>query len=162
SGSTVWMILNPPGIPVGGCVPYFGGSIPGNYALPTGQNLLASNFPAANAVLGTTYGNPGGGSFTMPDLRGRAIAHLDSGGSNRITVAGGNFDGTVLGNAGGAQNKSVTIAQANLPSVSFTVSGISLSDPTHTHGFTALLAGGSPLTGVGTSGSSQSSTTAAA
>src|SRR6185437_3085939 len=49
AGQSVWMMVNPPGIPVGGCVPYFGGSIPGNYALPTGQNLLASNFPAANA-----------------------------------------------------------------------------------------------------------------
>jgi microcystin-dependent protein len=88
-------------------------------------------FPAANAVLGTTYGNPGGGNFTMPDLRGRFFFNLDAGGSGRITAAGGNFDGTVLGGTGGQQNR--TIAQTNLPSVNFGVSGITLNDPTHTH-----------------------------
>jgi hypothetical protein len=31
---------------------------------PLGQNLSATTFPAANAVLGTTYGNPG--NFAAP------------------------------------------------------------------------------------------------
>ena len=54
------------------------------------------------------------------------IAGLDGmgGGSktNKLTVAGGNFDGSVLGNTGGAQNQ--TLARANLPNISFTNSGI--------------------------------------
>src|SRR6266576_4939101 len=41
----------------------------------------------------------------------------DSGGSGRITVAGGNFDGTVLNGSGGQQNRTLTTAQI----------------PTHTH-----------------------------
>src|ERR1051326_3584389 len=111
-----WSLLNPPYVPVGGIVPYFGGTIPTDFILPQGQILSSAQFPAASAVLGTTYGNPGGGNFAMPDLRGRLFAALDAGGSNRITAAGGNFDGTVLGNTGGAQSKN--IAQNQLPNVS--------------------------------------------
>ena len=115
ASASQWVLVNTPSIPVGGMVPFFGASVPQGFALPQGQNLSATTFPAANAVLGTTYGSPGGGNFTMPDLRGRVPAGLDAGGSGRITVAGGNFDGTTLGTAGGAQNKSITVAQANLP-----------------------------------------------
>jgi microcystin-dependent protein len=127
--NTRWELLNPPSTPIGGAVPYFGGSVPSGFALPLGQNLATATYPAASTVLGTTYGSPGGGNFTMPDGRGRVFAHLDSGGSGRITVAGGNFDGTTLGTAGGAQNQ--TIGQTNLPSVNFTAS---VSDPGHYHG----------------------------
>lgn len=120
-GASRWELLNPPSVPVGGIVPYFGGTLPSGYALPQGQNLSATTYPAANAVLGTTYGNPGGGNFTMPDLRGRFFFHLDSGGSGRITAAGGNFDGTVLGNTGGTQSRNLSTNQ--IPQFSFTPSG---------------------------------------
>jgi microcystin-dependent protein len=113
-------LLNPPAVPVGGIVPYFGGTVPSGFALPQGQNLSATSFPAANAVLGTTYGNPGGGNFTMPDLRGRYPYNLDAGGSGRITSAGGNWDGTVLGNTGGQQNRALS-STSQLPQ--FTPSG---------------------------------------
>jgi microcystin-dependent protein len=126
--NTRWELLNPPSTPIGGGVPYFGGSVPSGFALPLGQNLATATYPAASAVLGTTYGAPGGGNFTMPDGRGRVFAHLDSGGSGRITIAGGNFNGTVLGTAGGPQNQ--TLGQTNLPSVNFTSSGITLTNPT--------------------------------
>lgn len=119
--NTRWELLNPPAVPVGGIVPYFGGTVPAGFALPQGQNLSATTFPAANAVLGTTYGNPGGGNFTMPDLRGRFFFNLDAGGSGRITAAGGNFDGTVLGVTGGVQNR--TIAQNQLPNVTLGING---------------------------------------
>lgn len=66
-------------------------------------------------------GNPGGGNSAMPDLRRRYPYNLDSGGSGRITSAGGNWDGTVLGNTGGAQNR--TIAQNQLPNVVPSFSG---------------------------------------
>ncbi len=124
--STRWELLNPPDVPIGGIVPYFGSTIPPGFVLPQGQNLSATTYPAANAVLSTTYGNPGGGNFTMPDMRGRFFFNLDAGGSNRITVAGGNFDGSTLGSTGGGQNK--TITQANLPSINFNV-----TDAGHTH-----------------------------
>jgi microcystin-dependent protein len=122
--NTRWELLNPPAVPVGGIVPYFGGTVPSGFALPQGQNLSATTFPAANAVLGTTYGNPGGGNFTMPDLRGRFFFNLDAGGSNRLN--GVISSSSTLGATGGGQNQ--TIAQANLPNVNFSVSGINLTN----------------------------------
>jgi microcystin-dependent protein len=143
AANTRWELLSPPDVPVGGIVPYFGATLPPGYALPQGQNLSSATYPAAATVLGVTYGNPGGGNFTMPDLRGRFFFNLDAGGSGRITVAGGNIDGTVLGNAGGVQNR--TIAQANLPNVSFAVSGVNLTNNavTSTSNTTNTVAGGS-------------------
>lgn len=134
AANNTWMLLNPPWVPVGGTIPYFGGTIPSDFALPQGQNLSATTFPAANAVLGTTYGNPGGGNFTMPDLRGRFFFNLDANSSGRITAAGGNFDGTVLGGTGGAQSR--TIAQNQLPNVALSVSG-------STSGYSPVAAGNS-------------------
>ncbi len=141
AANTRWELLNPPDVPIGGIVPYFGASIPPGFALPQGQNLSATTYPAANVVLATTYGNPGGGNFMMPDMRGRGIVGLDAGGSSRITVAGGNWDGTVLGATGGAQNR--TIAQANLPNVNFNVSGVSLTNGTPSMSTNFAPAGGS-------------------
>lgn len=164
--NTNWVHVNQPDVPVGGVVPYFGGTPPASFILPQGQNFSAATYPAANAILGTTYGNPGGGNFTAPDLRGRVVAGLDAGGSGRITVAGGNFDGTTLGTAGGAQNKSVTVAQANLPNVSFTNSGITTADSGHTHNgaqaTTQNATIGSGASNTGWSGPPGSSTSAAA
>lgn len=59
-------------------------------------------------VIGTEWGPAAGGNFTIPDLRGRAVYGRDSGGSNRITVAGGNFSGATVGNTGGQQNQTLT------------------------------------------------------
>lgn len=159
--NTRWELLNPPDVPIGGVVPFFGSSVPSGFALPTGQNLSAATYPAANVVLGTTYGSPGGGNFTMPDLRGRVFAHLDSGGSNRITVAGGNFDGSTLGDAGGGQNQSLT--QAQLPTFSqtptFTGSQNTWSSNQGTVALTAVGSANGTGAGVETIGTQGSVTT---
>jgi microcystin-dependent protein len=111
--------------------------------IANGGVLVQATFPALNTVLGATWGSNAGGNFTLPDLRGRATFSTDSGGSARITAAGGNFDGTAVGNTGGQQNK--VIANANLPA------SIPLTDPGHTHTVTAnngttssFSAGGNP------------------
>lgn len=140
--NTRWELISPTfDLPVGGIVPYFGGTVPNGFALPQGQNLSSTQFPIASAVLGTTYGNPGGGNFTMPDLRGRFFFNLDAGGSGRITSAGGNFDGTVLGNTGGAQNR--TIAQANLPNVNPSIAATFAGTQSN---YTVFATGGNPAT----------------
>jgi microcystin-dependent protein len=89
-----------------------------DYAGATGCPVgsLETNTASANqttyatlfGVLGTTWGAAAGGNFTIPDLRGRAVYGRDSGGSNRITVAGGNFSGATVGNTGGQQNQTLT------------------------------------------------------
>jgi len=87
--------------------------------LADGSNQLTATFPAASSVLSTSWGNPGGAQFTLPDLRGRATFSA-TGASNRITVAGGNFDGTVVGNVGGRQNQTLTDAQLPVENLTFT------------------------------------------
>jgi microcystin-dependent protein len=123
---------NPYGIPLGGMMPYIGSSAPNTaFAIPIGQAISRTTYATLFSLVGTIYGaGDGSTTFNVPDLRGRAVFGLDSGGSNRITVAGGNFDGTVLGNAGGAQNQTLTAAQ--IPA--HTHSGTTGNDsPDHTH-----------------------------
>jgi hypothetical protein len=99
-------------------------------------SFLTTAFPWGNGDASTT--------FNVPDLRGRVTAGADCLGStlqsgagcaSRLTAAF--FGGTgaqAPGLAGGSQ--SIAISQANLPNVSFNISGIALNDPQHSHGVT--------------------------
>jgi len=101
---------------------YAGASCPAGSLEATGSSLISQTaYPTLYVTLSTIWGAAAGGNFTIPDLRGRTTFSRDSGGSGRITAAGGNFDGTTEGNTGGQQNS--TLLQANLPSVNFAVSG---------------------------------------
>jgi len=143
------------GIPTGAVTPFAGSAAPAGWLLCAGQTASQTTYAALYALIGTTYGPAVGGTFTLPDLRGRVIAGLDSNlpGSfaNRITVAGGNFDGTVLGGAGGGQN--VTIAQNQLPNVAPTFTGNALAPHSHTPSnggtFVTFASGGGQLGSAG-------------
>jgi len=97
-------------IPIGSVVDFAGSSAPSGWLLCQGQQVSTTTYAALFTVLSTTYGS-GAGTFGIPDYRGRVGFGKDSGGSGRITVAGGNFDGTVLGNSGGGQNQTLTLSQ---------------------------------------------------
>ncbi len=112
----------PISIPVGTVVDFAGASAPTGWLLCFGQSLSTTTYSRLFAVIGYTYGGAGS-SFSMPDARGRATFGKDNmGGSaaSRITAAGGNFDGTVLGGTGGQQNN--TVLQTHLPAVTLTTS----------------------------------------
>lgn len=123
---------NPYGIPLGGLLPYIGASAPNSaFALPSGQAISRTNYASLFSLVGTTFG-PGDGAttFNIPDLRGRAIFGLDNmngSAANRITVTGGNFDGTVLGGTGGAQNH--TLAKSEIPTGLFTFNDVAHHHP---------------------------------
>lgn len=136
-----WEMLNPPAIPVGGIVPYFGGAVPSGFVLPQGQNFAIASFPAAFSVFGTTYGNPGGGNFTMPDLRGRTMAALDAGGSNRLN---GVMASATLGSVGGAQAVNLSSAQIPQLSTSYTPQGNIAVGPSAVQGITGGVSSGTP------------------
>ena len=124
---------NPYGIPLGGMLPYVGSSAPNTaFALPFGQAISRTTYATLFSLISTTFGiGDGSTTFNLPDLRGRSIFGLDNmGGSaaSRITVAGGNTDGTSLGGAGGAQNHTLTTAE--MPSHTHTAT---VTDPGHTH-----------------------------
>lgn len=86
-----------------------------------GGTALTATYPTLSAMLGILFGNPGGGLFSLPDLRGRSRFALDAG-ANRLTVATMTPDGNTIGATGGAETRA--IAQANLPAVAPTFTGI--------------------------------------
>jgi microcystin-dependent protein len=130
----------------------------------TGSTITLS--ATANATVGATatffpWGNGDGSTtFNLPDLRGVALVgrtNMDGSlnGSSNLTstyyLASPNGQGVV----GGGQ--SFHILQANLPNVSFTHSGTTLTNPSHTHGYTVsniTLGGG----GVGSNQTAAQST----
>lgn len=120
--------------PVGGKIDFAGSTAPSGWFLCYGQAISRTSYPELFTVIGTTYGSGDGSTtFNLPDDRGRASFGQDNMGgtaANRITVAGKNFDGTILGNTGGVQN--ITLTLTNLPSVSISVD-IPAGQGSHTH-----------------------------
>ena len=92
-------------------------------------NVPQAAYPTLFALVGSSWGPASGGNFTIPDFRGRAAYSRDLTGV-RITAASGNFNGAVVGAAGGQQN--VTIAQQHLPNITLTTS-ISAGQGSHLH-----------------------------
>ncbi len=124
NSDTAWYLqgftVNPYVVPIGGLLPYVGASAPNSsFVLPFGQAISRTTYATLFGLVSTTFGSGDGSTtFNVPDLRGRGVFGQDNmGGSaaSRITVAGGNFDGTVLGQTGGGQNQ--TLTQAQLPAV---------------------------------------------
>lgn len=153
---TQWQMTSLPALtyPPGAVFDYAGaGGCPVGSLEATGASTVSqTTYPTLFAILGTTWGAAGGGNFTIPDLRGRTTFNRDSGGSGRITVAGGNFDGTVIGGSGGQESKVVN--KVNLANF-----GLNVTDPGHTHAFSAVQSPGLPLNGGGSSGGVAGSTT---
>ena len=93
------------------------------------QAVSRTTWAALFSQIGTTWGvGDGSTTFNVPDLRGRATYGQDQnvgGFSNRITVAGGNFDGTGVANVGGLQNSTALIAHTH-----------TITDPGHIHSLT--------------------------
>ncbi len=163
---TAWLLRNffgnPFNTPVGGLFPYLGSSAPNsNFVLPFGQAISRTTYATLFALISTTFG-PGDGltTFNIPDLRGRGVFGLDNmGGSaaGRISVAGGNFDGTVLGNTGGGQNHTLTTTE--IPTHNH-----GITDPGHAHSISisAQVTGGTPgvtvFAGGGTSNTNGATT----
>lgn len=120
-------------VPIGGIIYYISTTPPnGNFALLNGQAISRTTYSVLFGIMGTTFG-PGDGSttFNIPKLDGRAIFGLDTTGAGLITVGGGNWDGTIFGNTGGVQNRTLSIAQ--IPSHGHPGSTAPVLDPTHAH-----------------------------
>lgn len=108
---------------------FAGPTAPAKWLLCYGQSVSTSTYAALFSVIGYTYGGSGG-SFNLPDLRGRTLAGVDNMGgtaANRITSGVSGITGTTLGAAGGDQN----VAAHNLSAST----SVSISDPGHQHSF---------------------------
>lgn len=112
-------------VPLGGIIDYTGSSAPSsNFALPQGQAISRTTYATLFSLISTTYGvGDNSTTFNIPDLVGRVTAMRDAG-SARIsaTYFGGNPAN--LGAVGGLESE--LIGQANLPSVNFALSGITV------------------------------------
>lgn len=117
---------------IGEVIDYAGSTAPSRWLLCFGQAISRATYALLFAIVGITYGaGDGVTTFNLPDCRGRTTYGKDDMGgaaANRITVAGGNFDGTVLGGTGGLQNHTMVVGE--LVAHSHTVN---ITDPGHTH-----------------------------
>lgn len=149
---TAWILRNfygnPYIVPLGAVLDYTGTSAPNsNFVMANGQCISRTTYASYFALVGTTFSTcDGTTTFGVPDLRGRVVAGtntLGTSSANRITSGGGNFDGDTLGNAGGAQNQTLTLSQ--LPSTNLSINNITVNNGTnvvHTTGtFTESAAG---------------------
>lgn len=148
--------VNPYVTPIGGLMPYLGSTAPNSsFVLPSGQAINRTTYATLFSLVSTTFGiGDGSTTFNVPDLRGRGIFGLDNmGGSaaNRITVAGGNFDGTVLGGTGGGQNQTLILAQlpASIPVTGTMLTLVNANIPVNTNSFNAAAGSGSAVAGLG-------------
>lgn len=142
-------------VPIGTVLETVSSAAAPGFVLMQGQCLSTTGvFNALWQVLGSPV--PGActaGNFPLPDGRGRVVAMVDSGGSGRITAAGGNFDGTVLYSAGGLQNHTMTVGEL----VAHQHSAF-IRDPTHHH-TAPVFAGGAGLQSGGVAGTISTSVT---
>lgn len=113
SGSPVdWAQIIPPGA----MMPYAGSTPPTGWLLCYGQSLSTTTYANLFAAIGYTHGGSGG-SFNLPDLRGRVIAGKDNMGgtsANRLTTAGSGVNGDVLGTSGGEETHLLNINEMPL------------------------------------------------
>jgi microcystin-dependent protein len=82
------------GIPTATIVPWSDSSVPSGFLECNGQAVSQSTYAALFAIIGTTYGDPGGGNFNVPDLQ------------DNVPV--GKSNNKALGSTGGANTVAVT------------------------------------------------------
>jgi microcystin-dependent protein len=116
--------------PVGAVSDYAGSTAPTGWLLCYGQAVSRSTYSALFAVISTDYGvGDGSTTFNVPDCRGRVVAGQDDMGgtsANRLTGLTDGVNGDTLGGTGGLE--STTLAAANLPNTTLTV-----TDAGHSH-----------------------------
>ena len=125
-------------IPPSVIFPYSGTAAPTGFLFCDGSSYGTATYPTLFNTIGYTYGGSGT-AFSIPDLRGRAIAGKDNmggnGTANRLTTAGAGIAGTALGVAGGSETHSLGTAQ--LPAHAHTASSTNTSI-NHSHTMDAV------------------------
>lgn len=103
-------------VPAGLIFPYAASAAPSGYLVCDGSAVSRTTYATLFTLIGVTYGSGDGGTtFNIPDLRGRVIAGHDIavGGSlaDRLTGLTGGVDSDTIGNTGGDEKHTLTIAE---------------------------------------------------
>ena len=101
------------GVNTGIVVPWGSASIPSGFLECNGQAVSQATYAALFAVIGTTYGNPGGGNFNVPDLTDRTVVNKSN--TKSLAQTGGANTVTPTGNIAGSTG-STTLSTAQIPS----------------------------------------------
>lgn len=121
-----WRYFTGPGTHAPGEITEWAGSTPPNGSLfCDGATVLQSQYPRLYAIIGSTYnvGTVAGGSFMLPDHRGRVTLSPDNMGG---TPANRTTDAAALGSHGGTS--SITLSSSQVPDHAHSV-----TDPGHNH-----------------------------
>lgn len=112
-------------VPTGTILPFGGSSSPSGWLLCNGASVAIASYPALNNAIGVLWGNPGGGSFNLPDLTGSFVRGIGTSGVH----VGPATVGAVQAHATSANGLGGTATGQ-------TYSGSSVSTPNggHTHG----------------------------
>ena len=98
------------GIPTGTITPWSQSSAPTGFLECDGSAVSQSTYAALFAVIGTTYGDPGGGNFNLPDLTDKVAVHKSN--NKSFATSGGANTVTPTGNvAGSTANATLSTAQ---------------------------------------------------
>ena len=118
------------GIPTATIVPWSSASVPSGFLECNGQAVSQSTYAALFAIIGTTYGNPGGGNFNVPDLQDN-VAVGKSNNKALASTGGANTVASTGNVAGSTANASLSTAQLASHSHG---SGAGKSTPNHNIG----------------------------
>jgi microcystin-dependent protein len=108
------------GIPTGTITPWSQATPPTGFLECDGAAVSQSTYAALFAVIGTTYGDPGGGDFNLPDLTDRVAVHKSN--TKNFASTGGANTVTPTGNIAGS-TANATLSTAQLASHSHTGGG---------------------------------------
>ena len=131
------------GIPTGTITPWSQSTAPTGFLECNGAAVSQATYAALFAVIGTTYGDPGGGNFNLPDLTDRVAVHKSN--NKNFASTGGANTVTPTGNvAGSTANATLSTAQ--------------LASHSHPQGASGMGAGdvGTPRAGVSLTGNAGS------
>jgi microcystin-dependent protein len=101
------------GVNTGLIIPWGSTVVPSGFLECNGQAVSQATYSALYAIIGVTYGNPGGGNFNVPDLTDRTA--LSKSNTKSITTSGG---ANTVANSGSVCGSlaNYTLTTAELPS----------------------------------------------
>jgi microcystin-dependent protein len=109
------------GIPTATIVPWTTASVPTGFLECNGQAVSQATYSALYAIIGTTYGDPGGGNFNVPDLQDNVP--LGKSPTKNVASTGGENTVTSTGNVGGSTG-SYTLTTPEIPSHGHTAAAV--------------------------------------